>query len=244
LDWFYSRDGKQLGPVSELELTRLVDEDVVVADSLVWHAGMAEWLPYRVAGPGATAASAGPTRFCSSCGKSFPADDLAVFGSSAVCAGCKPAFVQGLRQGAYSTAGSTAMRYGGFWIRGVALMIDGIGFGAISVLISYLLYGSLVQQQPDLTRSIIQELASLAIGITYDVFFWSKYGATLGQMALGLKVITPDGNRISVGRGIGRYFALLLDSLTLGIGFFMAGWDSEKRALHDRIAGTRVIRTR
>jgi uncharacterized RDD family membrane protein YckC len=63
-------------------------------------------------------------------------------------------------------------------------------------------------------------------------------------MALGLKVITPDGNRISVGRGIGRYFALLLDSLTLGIGFFMAGWDSEKRALHDRIAGTRVIRTR
>jgi uncharacterized RDD family membrane protein YckC len=244
LDWFYSRDGKQLGPVSELELTRLVDEHVVVADSLVWHAGMAEWLPYRVAGPGAAAASAGPTRFCSSCGKSFPADDLAVFGSSAVCAGCKPAFVQGLRQGAYSTAGSTAMRYGGFWIRGVALMIDGIGFTTVWLLIVYLIFGTVIQTQPGLARFIIQEVVSTGIGVAYYVVFWSRFGATPGQMALGLKVVTPDGNRISVGRAIGRYFALLLSSLTLGIGFMMAGWDSEKRALHDRIAGTRVIRTR
>jgi uncharacterized RDD family membrane protein YckC len=70
------------------------------------------------------------------------------------------------------------------------------------------------------------------------------YGATPGKMALGLKIVRPDGGPISAGRAVGRYFAEILSALTLMIGYMMAGWDSEKRALHDRIADTRVIKTR
>jgi uncharacterized RDD family membrane protein YckC len=61
-------------------------------------------------------------------------------------------------------------------------------------------------------------------------------------MALNLKVIrASDGQNPSVGMAIGRYFAYWLDAITLTIGYIIAAFDSEKRALHDYICGTRVI---
>jgi hypothetical protein len=46
------------------------------------------------------------------------------------------------------------------------------------------------------------------------------------------------------GSTVGRYFAYGLNVFTPGIGLMTAGRDDEKRALHDRIAGTRVVPTR
>ena len=57
-----------------------------------------------------------------------------------------------------------------------------------------------------------------------------------------LKIVRPDGAPITYLRAFGRYFAEILSTLILFIGFMMAGWDEEKRALHDRICDTRVIR--
>jgi uncharacterized RDD family membrane protein YckC len=51
-----------------------------------------------------------------------------------------------------------------------------------------------------------------------------------------------DGGKVSYGRAVGRHFAKYLSSFTLGIGYIMAGIDDEKRALHDRICNTRVIK--
>ena len=77
----------------------------------------------------------------------------------------------------------------------------------------------------------------------YETFYLVQYGATPGKMIFKLRVVTPDGGGISWGRAIGRHFAKYLSGITLMIGYIMAGFDSEKRALHDYIAGTRVIRT-
>jgi uncharacterized RDD family membrane protein YckC len=68
-----------------------------------------------------------------------------------------------------------------------------------------------------------------------------KYGATLGKMAAKIRVVTADGGKVSYGRATGRYFAKLLSAFTCLIGFIMAAFDEEKRALHDRICNTRVI---
>ncbi|MND07279.1 RDD family protein [compost metagenome] len=51
-----------------------------------------------------------------------------------------------------------------------------------------------------------------------------------------------DGSAVTTGRAAGRYFATLLSSLTLLIGFVIAAFDEQKRALHDHVADTRVIR--
>ena len=69
-----------------------------------------------------------------------------------------------------------------------------------------------------------------------------KHGATPGKMACGLKVVSPDGGPVSYGKACGRFFAEMLSGLTLGIGYIMVAFDDEKRALHDRICNTRVIR--
>jgi uncharacterized RDD family membrane protein YckC len=61
-------------------------------------------------------------------------------------------------------------------------------------------------------------------------------------MALGLKVVRPNGGPVSPGRAFGRYFAKWLSSMTLGIGYIIAGFDAEKRAMHDMIVDTRVVR--
>ena len=83
---------------------------------------------------------------------------------------------------------------------------------------------------------------SVVIGCTYETFFLVKFGATPGKMALGVKVVRPDGSGLTVGRAIGRYFAKMLSGMILYIGYIMAGFDSQKKALHDMICDTRVVR--
>ena len=74
------------------------------------------------------------------------------------------------------------------------------------------------------------------------MFFLGKFGATPGKMACKLKVVRPDGERISYARALGRHFAEMLSGIILYIGYIMAAFDEEKRTLHDRICDTRVIK--
>jgi uncharacterized RDD family membrane protein YckC len=69
----------------------------------------------------------------------------------------------------------------------------------------------------------------------------SQYQASLGKMALGLKVVDINGNRITLLRAAGRNVAKLLSVFTAFIGFMMAGWTSKKQALHDMVARCLVV---
>ena len=63
-------------------------------------------------------------RFCAECGRPTLPDELASFGGHMVCPECKNTYVQKLREGV--APGMQAFHFGGFWIRFVAAMIDGI----------------------------------------------------------------------------------------------------------------------
>jgi uncharacterized RDD family membrane protein YckC len=69
----------------------------------------------------------------------------------------------------------------------------------------------------------------------------SKYQATIGKMACGLKVITTDGKKLSFANSTGRYFAKFLSAIILFIGYLMVIWDPKKQALHDKLAKTYVV---
>jgi uncharacterized RDD family membrane protein YckC len=69
----------------------------------------------------------------------------------------------------------------------------------------------------------------------------SKFQATLGKMALSLRVVDLQGNRISFVRATGRYFAKFI-SVIFFVGYIMAGFTQRKQALHDLIAKTYVLR--
>ena len=74
----------------------------------------------------------------------------------------------------------------------------------------------------------------LAIALSYETFMIGKYGATLGKMALKIHVMMADGGKVTYMRSLGRYFGKMLSGLTCLIGYIMAAFDDERRALHDR----------
>lgn len=190
---------------------------------------------------------AGNILYCSQCGQAKPEQELAHFGNVLVCGSCKPAYAQGLSEGVGPRG---TFHYAGFWIRFVAVVIDGLIVGFSSAAIQSALGLSLVPS-PSFERSSgamallgLRYVIGLAIGVTYEGLFISKLGATPGKMVLGLKVVRPDGGPVSLGRAVGRYFAKILSAIVLLIGYIMAGFDPEKRALHDRLVDTRVIKKR
>jgi uncharacterized RDD family membrane protein YckC len=164
------------------------------------------------------------------------------FGDKLVCASCKPTYVQMLAMGMGSTGD---LRYAGFWIRFGAKFIDGIILWGVSFAFSMgttLLIAANKSPQVAIAVGILNIITQIAIGIAFTVYFLSgKYQATPGKMACGLKVVTAEGDKITAGRAVGRYFSEMLSGMIMMIGYIMAGFDDEKRALHDRICNTRVV---
>ena len=133
------------------------------------------------------------------------------------------------------------MRYGGFWLRVIAYIIDIIPLGVILVVLTLLLGGDLMSEDEDPFGLV--DLANLIVGLVYFIGFESsKYQATPGKMALGLIVADSDGRRISPARAAGRYFAKILSALILLIGFIMVAFTERKQGLHDILAGTVVVK--
>jgi uncharacterized RDD family membrane protein YckC len=164
--------------------------------------------------------------------------------------------VRGMAPAAAVVAGR---HYAGFWIRFVAKLIDGIilGVAGLILFIPVLLmfgggaalgrrgFGDGAMFGPAMVGVLgVSRLIWLALSTFYEVYFLSAHGATPGKMALGLKVIRADGGPISPMLAVARHFAEWVSAIIFMIGYIMAGFDPEKRALHDRICETRVIHAR
>jgi uncharacterized RDD family membrane protein YckC len=170
-------------------------------------------------------------------------------GNIFVCANCKPRFIQKLAEGA---AVPGVVRYAGFWRRFLASLVDGLLLGIVNFIIQM----AILLPTISMTEIANPESAGVGIGVilvlyaiqlgtafTYETVLIWKYGSTLGKMACSVEVITAEGRPISYGLSVGRYFAKMLSTFTLGIGYIIAAFDEEKRSLHDRLCNTRVIMT-
>jgi uncharacterized RDD family membrane protein YckC len=159
-----------------------------------------------------------------------------------VCAGCKPLFVQKLAEGVRIQTG--ALNYAGFGIRFGAKMLDGIILSIVFVPpLFYFAFRAVSSRQPGQFQ-VLQagvQLLYVCANVGYNIFFLGKYGATPGKMACKLRVVTAEGCNISYGRAAGRAFAEMLSGIICYAGYLMVAFDSEKRALHDRICHTRVV---
>lgn len=145
-----------------------------------------------------------------------------------------------------------AVSYAGFWRRFWAFLIDGLILfiaGMAANLLMRALAGvpiaPLWKESSGGTTpyNCLETFVGVVIGWVYAAsFVSSEKQATIGKMAIGIKVTDLFGRRISFLRATGRHFAQIFDLLTLLIGYAMAGFTAKKQALHDKIAGTLVIR--
>lgn len=246
MEWFYASAGNRMGPVTPVVFETLVRDGVVTPATLVWAKGMAEWQAFS--------AVAADTAVCAASKGRYWQRDMVPYEGKFISAEHKEEFFQRLREGVTQPG---QMVYGNFGRRFVAKLVDGIvGWVAgmlINVLFALMFFGTFFFQPRANDPAMMGKfwayqgcclLAGMTFGILYYWFFLSRYGATPGKMALGLKVVRSDGSALTNGRIIGRYFSEWLSSLTLLIGYIMAGFDDERRALHDRICDTRVIKTK
>jgi uncharacterized RDD family membrane protein YckC len=141
-----------------------------------------------------------------------------------------------------SPGSAPPVRYGGFWLRVVAYIIDSILLSLAFVAVGRLLNVNFIvidMKRFDPMASVV----SLVAGSLYFALMESSArGATVGKMAVGLRVVTAQGERLSFGHATGRYFAKFISAFLLGIGFLMVAFTEKKRGLHDMIAGTLVVK--
>ncbi len=248
MKWYYESGEGQAGPVNDEELKALVNSGTVTATTRVRNSGMSDWKEYGSLSDSDCSfdedQTGSPRAFCCECHRSFALKDMMKYGETWVCAECKPMFVQKLKEG----VDTSGMRYAGFWIRFGAYIIDSIitSVAYRIILIPLLLVISKPEVSADPVAQIYYLLLTTAVSavifIAYETIFIGKWGATLGKMACKLKIVAPDGSKISYLRAFFRCFAKILSMITFMIGYIIAAFDDEKRSLHDRICSTRVIR--
>lgn len=126
--------------------------------------------------------------------------------------------------------------YAGFWIRLVAFAMDAL---IIALLFSWPV--RFVGASPKLVAGVVGTVY-IAAFFTYSILMTGHFGQTLGKMALRLVVVRQDMTPVDYGVAAAREFSMILSALICYVGFIMAGFDPQKRALHDLIAGTYVLR--
>ena len=129
----------------------------------------------------------------------------------------------------------------GFWIRFIAIAIDGIILLTMQVIFAFLLWFVLRPKSPRFMAAAVSAFRLVVDSAYFVVLYW-LWGQTIGKMVMQIRVVTVSGEPVTFGQSALRWLGYLVSSATLGIGYLIAGLRSDKRALHDLIAGTRVER--
>ena len=124
----------------------------------------------------------------------------------------------------------------GFWIRFVAIFIDGIIVSIVSAAIVAIL------NLNTNGRSGLQVL----LGLVYYVYFWSNAspwpGQTIGSKIFNIRVIRTDGSDLTITQAFIRYVGFIISAIPLLIGLIWAAFDANKQGWHDKIADTYVVK--
>ncbi len=151
---------------------------------------------------------------------------------------------------------ASASPYAGFWIRVLATIIDRVILGALLSPLFFIFVlpaiikasqGGFDEDRPHFVFAFapIVWVIAFAVSWAYEAFLTSsEWQGTIGKRVLNLKVTDLNGNRISLARATGRFFAKILSFAICDIGVIMVAFTERKQGLHDMIAGTLVWKGR
>jgi uncharacterized RDD family membrane protein YckC len=204
-------DGREYGPATLEELKSWVTDGRVGATTLVWRGDGERWAPAL--------------------------------------------FYQELQPQIGSAFAPAAQETAGFWPRFAAYFLD----FAIIWAFFYTLWPVIVSHVSGwkLDGPTIDELLSDAIApkqqllgmvalqqglwLAYDLFFNGRFGATIGKRALGLRIVRVDGSPIGYNLAAVRWMGCIVSDFTFYLGYLFVLFRPDRRALHDLLAGTKVI---
>ncbi|MBI2366187.1 MAG: RDD family protein [Deltaproteobacteria bacterium] len=143
------------------------------------------------------------------------------------------------------------VRWGGFFRRACAFVVDLVvilALASVMVLLTYIGYKvGLSAHGRSVTWGNVKPLliflswGGIGLATVYFVLFHGMEGKTIGKWLLGLKVVGAEQGAITYRRAFLRWLATV-GLAPLALGFLWVLWSREKRAWHDYLAGTWVIR--
>ncbi|MGB3271206.1 MAG: RDD family protein [Rhodanobacter sp.] len=238
MEIWIGRDGERHGPYKENDVRDWLRSGKVSPDDLAWYEGLADWQPLSVLFRDAVPAT--------------PATGQPV----------TPAAPQALPQ----TTAAVLEDYAGFWKRVAAYILDAIvlyipnnllimrsmGDGAAQEAMKqtmlsapgdmHVMMAAYSQYYATMSTPLI--ITAVLTWLYFAVCESSPWQATLGKLALGIRVTDMEGRRIGIGRALLRYLAKFLSAFILCIGFLMVAWTRRKQGLHDMLCGTLVLNGR
>jgi uncharacterized RDD family membrane protein YckC len=122
----------------------------------------------------------------------------------------------------------------GFWRRFAGALIDGIFLGIVDTIF----------------RRLFGPRAGVGIGLLASLIYFTALigadrGQTLGQMALGIRVIDENtGEPIGPMRALVRWVVSIISGIVLLLGYLWMLWDGEKQCWHDKAAHDVVVHVR
>ncbi len=184
---------------------------------------------------------------CERCGGVFCPDCFVVIRDTPYCASCKVEHIRDLRSGLEPGA----LDLGSIGRRFAAIMLDGFltNMASSVVLIPMLLFlgvaGAASSDGSEAVAGLFTFLwYAFAIGLpfVYEGWMLRSRGQTLGKMAVGVKVVTPEGHDISAGQAWGRTALKVVLAGCLFMTYIPALVTRGRTTLHDMMARTRVVR--
>ncbi|MGH8158865.1 MAG: RDD family protein [Rhodanobacter sp.] len=243
MEIWIGRDGERHGPYKEDDIRQWLRSGQVSRDDLAWYEGLADWQPLSVLFPDEVR-NAPPTADNSHAAPTAP--------------------LQALPQ----TTAAALEDYAGFWKRFGAWLIDYVILLIPTVLI-FMSTGAMdafMQYWVQVKSGTSPEVAAVALKSTmlvpgiivgvmgfvyYILFEGSKWQATPGKLALGIRVTDSDGGAIGMRRSVVRNAVRLINIIQIPfiglipfVSYIVTAWTPHKQGLHDMLAKALVLNGR
>jgi uncharacterized RDD family membrane protein YckC len=209
---YIAKSGQQTGPFTVDQVQSMLGSGMVSLNDLAWHDGHTSWQPLHQI-----------VNYTRSVSASSP--------------------IHSFSQSSNLAQDSIKIKLASFGIRLGAHIIDGIITYVLSFIVGFMI-GAILGGS--ISIEITQGLAAIgglvSSWLYYALMESSSKQATLGKMACGLYVTNLQGRRIGFGQASGRYYGMIISTLTLFIGFLMCAWTEKKQCLHDMMAGCLVLK--
>ena len=188
---------------------------------------------------------------CSRCSQRFCVNCIVRIGGKALCGPCKNKWVRdaqsGTGEGQLELA-SIGRRFGALWLDSILFtLLAGLSMFAPAFM-GESAAGILDSSEPATGSSLFLWGVVLGTVVTwaiYEALMLRARGQTLGKMAAGIQVVTPDGDDLSTAQAWGRSAVRQLFFSYLSIINYLPAFVTKQRTcLHDLISKTRVVRVR
>ncbi len=129
----------------------------------------------------------------------------------------------------------------GFWRRMLALAYEFLLLLGVWFIAAFLFHLIFRDTSAEYFRPLFQ-FYLLCVGGIYFIWFWTHGGQTLAMQTWKLRLVSANGGKVTMQQAMVRYIFAVIGISFLGFGLLWALFNRDRQFLHDKLAGTRIVK--